>query len=146
MATGTKSVLRPLVLACWLAFLLATLQAQVAASSACGKVVLRAKITRVESSPMVWSGTVVSAQEIEVEVIRSSTSKVKVRDVMRIGILLLKGEPLIEEDTPQLSSREIAVGKVLELNISSAQLRDSVNRITLEPNCVKVVNYLGAHL
>lgn len=141
MAIAPKSVAACLMRVAVCIFLCVLLANMAEGSAACGKSTLRVKVTTIHASPMAWAGIIAWTQEIDVQVIRSQIPEIKPRDMLQIGILLLKGDALLEENTPQLSSRKIAVGKVLELSIPSDQLKPSAaQKIIIEPRCVKVVD------
>jgi len=98
-----------------------------------------ARVLRVYESPGMWSGVTEALQWIDVKVERSSFSPIKSGMNLRVGVPLVKGNGLFDQNSAGFSSDKIAEGKLIEMNFSRkcASERGGAASYVVEPNCIE---------
>lgn len=114
--------------------------AGVATGSGRTKNSLRGNVLRVLPSPGIWSGTVESLQWFDLQVVSSRVPDIKPNAILHIGVPLIVGNPLFDQQKRELSKAAVAPGKLLELRFSAScsKSRD-IDHYVVEPKCIRVL-------
>jgi hypothetical protein len=119
---------------------LCLLAAIMAGGADLGKSTVQGTILKVLPSPGMWTGTVESVQWFEMKVVKSRVSTIKPDTVLHIGVPLVMGNRLFNQQKREFSSDKIAPGKLVEVRLSAkCSKRQDAVRYIVEPNCVRAL-------
>lgn len=97
-------------------------------------------VLKVLPSPGMWTGTIESLQWFDLKVVKSRVPNIKADDVLHIGVPLVMGNRLFDQQKREFSKDKVAPGKLLVLRMSAnCSKSQDTDHYVVEPKCIQVL-------
>jgi hypothetical protein len=120
--------------------ILCLLAVGVAEGSGLAKNTIQGTVLKVFPSPGMWAGTIESVQWFDLKVVKSRVPSIKPDDVLHIGVPLVMGNALFDQQKREFSKSKVAPGKLLALRVSAnCSKSQDTSRYVVEPKCIQIL-------
>ena len=97
-------------------------------------------VLKVLPSPGAWSGTIQFLQWFDLKVCSSRVPDIPRDAVLHIGVPLVAGDQLFDQQRRELSKNKVFPGKLLSITLSEyCSNRREASSYIVEPKCIKVL-------